>query len=170
MLVKTYGAAVQGIDAIVVTIETVVDRGFSFTMVGLPDAAVKESYQRVVSAINQSGAEFPRHRVVINLSPADVKKEGAAYDLPIAIGILAAAEKIPSERLGGMMIMGELSLDGSVLPIRGVLPMAIKARSLGYHGMIVPKANATEAAVVNNLTVYGVDNLRHVLDFLSGNA
>ncbi|MDE6652530.1 MAG: YifB family Mg chelatase-like AAA ATPase [Paramuribaculum sp.] len=170
MLVKTYGAAVQGIDAIVVTIETVVDRGFSFTMVGLPDAAVKESYQRVVSAINQSGAEFPRHRVVINLSPADVKKEGAAYDLPIAIGILAAAEKIPSERLGGMMIMGELSLDGSVLPIRGVLPMAIKARSLGYHGMIVPKANATEAAVVNNLTVYGVDNLRQVLDFLSGNA
>ena len=170
MLVKTYGAAVQGIDAIVVTIETVVDRGFSFTMVGLPDAAVKESYQRVVSAINQSGAEFPRHRVVINLSPADVKKEGAAYDLPIAIGILAAAEKIPAERLGGLMIMGELSLDGSVLPIRGVLPMAIKARSLGYEGMIVPKANATEAAVVNNLTVYGVDNLRQVLDFLAGKA
>ncbi|MDE6264279.1 MAG: YifB family Mg chelatase-like AAA ATPase [Paramuribaculum sp.] len=168
MLVKTYGAAVQGIDAIVVTIETVVDRGFSFTMVGLPDAAVKESYQRVVSAINQSGAEFPRHRVVINLSPADVKKEGAAYDLPIAVGILAAAEKIPSEKLGGLMIMGELSLDGSVLPIRGVLPMAIKARSLGYQGMIVPKANATEAAVVNNLDVYGVDNLREVLDFLSG--
>ena len=170
MLVKTYGAAVQGIDAIVVTIETVVDRGFSFTMVGLPDAAVKESYQRVVSAINQSGAEFPRHRVVINLSPADVKKEGAAYDLPIAIGILAAAEKIPAERLGGLMIMGELSLDGSVLPIRGVLPMAIKARTLGYEGMIVPKANATEAAVVNNLTVYGVDNLRQVLDFLAGKA
>ncbi|MBD5174063.1 MAG: YifB family Mg chelatase-like AAA ATPase [Bacteroidales bacterium] len=170
MLVKTYGAAVQGIDAIVVTIETVVDRGFSFTMVGLPDAAVKESYQRVVSAINQSGAEFPRHRVVINLSPADVKKEGAAYDLPIAIGILAAAEKIPAERLGGLMIMGELSLDGSVLPIRGVLPMAIKARSLGYEGMIVPKANATEAAVVNNLTVYGVDNLRQMLDFLAGKA
>ena len=163
MLVKTYGAAVQGIDAIVVTIETVVDRGFSFTMVGLPDAAVKESYQRVVSAINQSGAEFPRHRVVINLSPAYVKKEGAAYDLPIAIGILAAAEKIPAERLGGLMIMGELSLDGSVLPIRG-------ARSLGYEGMIVPKANATEAAVVNNLTVYGVDNLRQVLDFLAGKA
>lgn len=168
MLVKTYGAAVQGIDAIVVTIETVVDRGFSFTMVGLPDAAVKESYQRVVSAINQSGTEFPRHRVVINLSPADVKKEGAAYDLPIAIGILAAAEKIPAERLGGLMIMGELSLDGSVLPIRGVLPMAIKARSLGYEGMIVPKANATEAAVVNNLAVYGVENLREVLDFLTG--
>ncbi|MDE7451943.1 MAG: YifB family Mg chelatase-like AAA ATPase [Paramuribaculum sp.] len=168
MLVKTYGAAVQGIDAIVVTIETVVDRGFSFTMVGLPDAAVKESYQRVVSAINQSGTEFPRHRVVINLSPADVKKEGAAYDLPIAVGILAAAEKIPSDRLEGLMIMGELSLDGSVLPIRGVLPMAIKARSLGYKGMIVPKANATEAAVVNNLDVYGVDNLRKVLDFLAG--
>lgn len=170
MLVKTYGAAVQGIDAIVVTIETVVDRGFSFTMVGLPDAAVKESYQRVVSAISQSGAEFPRHRVVINLSPADVRKEGAAYDLPIAVGILAAAEKIPADMLGGLMIMGELSLDGSVLPIRGVLPMAIKARELGFKGMIVPAANATEAAVVNNLDVYGVENLSQVLGLLSGAA
>lgn len=168
MLVKTYGAAVQGIDAIVVTLETVVDRGFSFTMVGLPDAAVKESYQRVMSAVNQSGAEYPRHRIVINLSPADVKKEGAAYDLPIAVGILAAAEKIPADMLGGYMIMGELSLDGTVLPIRGVLPMAIKAREMGFKGMIVPKANATEAAVVNNLEVYGVDSLRQVLDFLSG--
>lgn len=168
MLVKTYGAAVQGIDAIVVTLETVVDRGFSFTMVGLPDAAVKESYQRVMSAVNQSGAEYPRHRIVINLSPADVKKEGAAYDLPIAVGILAAAEKIPADMLGGYMIMGELSLDGTVLPIRGVLPMAIKARELGFKGMIVPKANATEAAVVNNLEVYGVESLRQVLDFLSG--
>ena len=168
MLVKTYGAAVQGIDALVVTLETVVDRGFSFTMVGLPDAAVKESYQRVVSAISQSGAEFPRHRVVINLSPADVKKEGAAYDLPIAVGILAAAEKIPADMLGGLMIMGELSLDGSVLPIKGVLPMAIKARELGFRGMIVPAANATEAAVVNNLEVYGVDTLSQVLEFLSG--
>ncbi len=157
----------QGIDAIVVTLETVVDRGFSFTMVGLPDAAVKESYQRVMSAVNQSGAEYPRHRIVINLSPADVKKEGAAYDLPIAVGILAAAEKIPADMLGGYMIMGELSLDGTVLPIRGVLPMAIKARELGFKGMIVPKANSTEAAVVNNLEVYGVDNLRQVLDFLS---
>ncbi len=168
MLVKTYGAAVQGIDALVVTLETVVDRGFSFTMVGLPNAAVKESYQRVVSAISQSGAEFPRHRVVINLSPADVKKEGAAYDLPIAVGILAAAEKIPADMLGGLMIMGELSLDGSVLPIKGVLPMAIKARELGFRGMIVPAANATEAAVVNNLEVYGVDTLSQVLEFLSG--
>lgn len=168
MLVKTYGAAVQGIDALVVTIETVVDRGFSFTMVGLPDAAVKESYQRVVSAIAQSGEDFPRHRVVINLSPADVKKEGAAYDLPIAVGILAASERVSVDMLGSLMIMGELSLDGSVLPIRGVLPMAIKARELGFRGMIVPRSNATEAAVVNNLEVYGVDNLRQVLDFLGG--
>lgn len=170
MLVKTYGAAVQGIDAIVVTVEAVVSRGFSFTMVGLPDAAVKESYQRVLSALVESKEDFPRRRVVINLSPADVKKEGAAYDLPIAIGVLAADEKIPAEALSGLMIMGELSLDGTVLPIRGVLPMAIKARELGFKGMIVPIDNATEAAVVNNLNVYGVSNLRQVIDFIRGNA
>ncbi|WP_305302311.1 magnesium chelatase domain-containing protein, partial [Paramuribaculum intestinale] len=146
MLVKTYGAAVQGIDAIVVTIETVVEQGFSFCMVGLPDTAVKESYQRVQAAMTQSGTGWPRRKVTINLSPADVRKEGAAYDLPIAIGALAADGKIPPESLEGMMIMGELSLDGSLLPIKGVLPMAIKARSLGFRGMIVPHDNATEAA------------------------
>ena len=168
MLVKTYGAAVQGIDAIVVTIETVVDHGFGFTMVGLPDTAVKESYQRVQAAMVQSGAEWPRRKVMINLSPADVKKEGAAYDLPIAVSALAAAEKLPADRLGSLMIMGELSLDGSLLPIRGVLPMAIKAREMGFEGMIVPERNATEAAVVNNLNVYGASCLREVIDFLSG--
>ncbi|WP_304611476.1 YifB family Mg chelatase-like AAA ATPase, partial [Paramuribaculum intestinale] len=168
MLVKTYGAAVQGIDAIVVTIETVVEQGFSFCMVGLPDTAVKESYQRVQAAMTQSGTGWPRRKVTINLSPADVRKEGAAYDLPIAIGALAADGKIPPESLEGMMIMGELSLDGSLLPIKGVLPMAIKARSLGFRGMIVPHDNATEAAVVNNLDVYGADSLRQVIDLLCG--
>ncbi len=167
MLVKTYGAAVQGIDAIVVTIETVVEQGFSFCMVGLPDTAVKESYQRVQAAMTQSGTGWPRRKVTINLSPADVRKEGAAYDLPIAIGALAADGKIPPESLEGMMIMGELSLDGSLLPIKGVLPMAIKARSLGFRGMIVPHDNATEAAVVN-LDVYGADSLRQVIDLLCG--
>ena len=170
MLVKTYGAAVQGIDAIVVTIETVVEQGFSFCMVGLPDTAVKESYQRVQAAMAQSGTGWPRRKVTINLSPADMRKEGAAYDLPIAIAALAADGKLPAESLDGMMIMGELSLDGSLLPIKGVLPMAIKARSLGFKGMIVPLDNATEAAVVNNLHVYGARSLRQVIDFLSGKA
>lgn len=170
MLVKVYGAAVQGIDAIVVTIETVAERGFNFCMVGLPDAAVKESYQRVMSALTQSGYEFPRRRVVINLSPADVKKEGAAYDLPIAVSALAADERIPADSLADCMMMGELSLDGTLLPIRGVLPMAITARAKGFKRMIVPKANATEAAVVNNIEVYGADSLREVVEFIAGRA
>ncbi|MDE7025804.1 MAG: YifB family Mg chelatase-like AAA ATPase [Paramuribaculum sp.] len=168
MLVKIFGAAVQGIDAIPVTIEVVAEQGFSYTMVGLPDTAVKESYQRVMAAMQQSGLEFPRRRLVMNLSPADVRKEGAAYDLPIAIGVLAAAEKLSADSLQGYMIMGELSLDGSVLPIRGALPMAILARSKGYKGMILPKANATEAAVVNNLDVIGVESLAEVVDYLQG--
>ncbi len=169
MLVKTYGAAVQGIDAIVVTIEVVADQGAMFSLVGMADTAVKESYQRVLSAVTQSGHHWPRRRIVINLSPADVRKEGAAYDLPIAIGILAACEQVKCQRpLERFMIMGELSLDGSVLPIRGVLPMAIKARELGFTGMIVPKKNAEEAAVVNNLEVYGVNSLSEVIEFFSG--
>lgn len=168
MLVKIYGAATQGIDAIKVTIEVMASQGINFHMVGLPDTAVKESHQRVQTAIAQSGIEFPRRHIVVNLAPADVKKEGAAYDLPIAIGVLAASEKFTTTDLDKYMIMGELSLDGSVLPIRGVLPMAILARKLGFRGMIVPEANATEAAVVNDLEVYGVQNLRQVTGFLSG--
>ncbi|MEZ3591788.1 MAG: YifB family Mg chelatase-like AAA ATPase [Muribaculaceae bacterium] len=168
MLIKTLGAAVQGIDAILVTIEVSVEQGISYCIVGLPDAAVRESHQRVQSALKQSGQEYPRRRVVINMSPADVKKEGAAYDLPIAVGILAADGKIAAEALDGYMIMGELSLDGSVLPIRGVLPMAIKAREMGLRGMIVPRGNATEAAVVDRLDVYGVDSLSQVIALLRG--
>lgn len=168
MLVKTYGAAVNGIDAILITIEVSVEQGILYCIVGLPDAAVKESYQRILSAVKHSNQDFPRRRVVVNMSPADVKKEGAAYDLPIAVGILAADEKLNASRLSEYLIMGELSLDGSVLPIKGVLPMAIKARELGFKGMIVPQANATEAAVVNNLDVYGVDNLAQVIGFFNG--
>lgn len=170
MLVKTFGAAVYGIDAILVTIETSVSLGAQFTIVGLPDTAVKESYQRVMTATEQSGLKSPVRRTVVNLSPADVKKEGSAFDLPIAISILGASEMLPSARLGEFMIMGELSLDGSVLPIRGALPMAIKARELGFKAMIVPEANATEAAVVNNLEVYGVHSLRQVADLLKGDS
>lgn len=169
MLVKTYGAAVHGIDALVVTIEMTVDNGFQFCMVGLPDTAVKESHQRVMSAIKESGYVVPRRKsVVVNLAPADVKKEGAAYDLPIAVSLLVGSGVIEAPELGRYIIMGELSLDGSVLPIRGALPMAIEARRQGYKGIIVPAANATEAAVVNNLEVYGVNSLLEVVDFLRG--
>ncbi len=169
MLVKTFGAAVQGIDALIVTIEVTMENGFQFCMVGLPDAAVKESHQRVVSAIKESGYDPPRRKnIVINLSPADVKKEGAAYDLPIAIALMVGGGVIEAPGLDRYIIMGELSLDGTVLPIRGALPMAIEARKRGYKGIIVPQANASEAAVVNNLEVYGVRNLLEVVDFLRG--
>lgn len=168
MLSKVYSAAIQGIDAFVVTIEVVVERGVQFTIVGLPDAAVKESYQRIVSAMKQSGVPFPHKRTVINLAPADVKKEGAAFDLPMAVGILSANETLQCDNLADYMIMGELSLDGSVLPIRGALSMAIKAREEGFKRIIVPKANVTEAAIVNDVEVFGVENLAEVVDFLSG--
>lgn len=168
MLSKVYSASIYGIDAFVVTIEVVVEKGVQFTIVGLPDTAVKESYQRIVSAMKQSGVSFPHKRTVINLAPADVKKEGAAFDLPMAIGILAANETLQCEDLKDYMIMGELSLDGSILPIRGALPIAIKAREEGFKKLIVPKANVAEAAVVNNLEVYGAENLLEVVDFLSG--
>ena len=159
----------SGIDAIVVTVEVSVDQGASFAIVGLPDTAVKESCERVRSAIKESGYKFPHRSTVVNMSPADVRKEGAAYDLPIAVGILAGSNQLePVPAPNTYMIMGELSLDGSLLPIRGVLPMAIKARELGFKGMILPKDNAVEAATVNNLNVYGAENLRQVIEFLAG--
>ncbi len=170
MLTKTLSAAVQGIDAIVVTIEVSVDWGTGFVIVGLPDAAVKESSERVRCAIQQAGFDFPRKSVVINMSPADIKKEGSAYDLPIAIGILAADEKVKSDALGRYMLMGELSLDGAVRPIKGALPMAIKAREMKLDGFILPKENAMEAAVVNNLNIYGVESIDQVIAFFNGTA
>lgn len=168
MLVKIYGAAVKGIDAITVTIEVSVSTGFQYCIVGLPDTAIKESNERIKSALKETGFKLPRRNVVINLAPADVRKEGSAYDLPIAIGILAGGEEIIATDLDKYLIMGELSLDGSLLPIKGVLPMAIEARRLGFKGMILPKANATEAAVVNNLEVYGAANLAEVVSHLTG--
>ena len=146
MLAKVCGAALQGIDAIRISIETLVEPGFSITLVGMPDKAVKESIQRVESAVNHSALEFPRRKILINMAPAEVRKEGAAYDLPLAVGILAADRKIPADLLDRYMIMGELSLDGSLLPVSGVLPMAILARQLGMKGFIVPEQNAREAA------------------------
>lgn len=168
MLTKTYSAAILGIDAFPVTIETDSDRGSLFSIVGLPDTAVKESHQRMVSAITHSGAKFPHRGLTINLAPADVKKEGAAFDLPMAIGVLTATGLVPSEHLPDYMMMGELSLDGSVLPVKGALPMAVKARELGFKRLIVPEANVTEAGVVNKIEVFGVKSLSEAIALVAG--
>lgn len=168
MLTKVYSAAISGIDAFTVTIETAVKKGSMFSIVGLPDAAVKEAYTRITTALQLSGIGFPHKCTIINLSPADVKKEGAAFDLPMALGVLAANEKIPSEHLADYMIMGELSLDGSVLPVKGVLPMAIKAREMGFKRLIVPEANVTEAAIVNKVEVFGVRGIADAVGIIAG--
>jgi Mg chelatase-like protein len=170
MLIKLTGAALQGIDAIPVTIEVVCEIGFQTILVGLPDTAVKESTERVAAAMQQSGFDMPRKKTVVNMAPADVRKEGSAYDLPIALGILAASQQVAEAPFTDYLIMGELSLDGTLKPVRGILPMAIMARSIGLKGIIVPEANATEAAVVNNIQVYGMTNLRQVCDFFEGKA
>ena len=168
MLVKTFGSAICGVKALMVTVEVSVDVGVNFLLVGLPDSAVKESQQRIATAISQYGYHIPGKKVVINMAPADLKKEGAAYDLTIAIGILAAAGDMRADDLCRYVIMGELSLDGSLRPIKGALPIAIEARRQKFKGIIVPKANAREAAIVNNLEVYGADNVKQVIDHLNG--
>ncbi|HOI27593.1 MAG TPA: YifB family Mg chelatase-like AAA ATPase [Paludibacteraceae bacterium] len=168
MLVKTYGAAVQGIHATTITMEVNVSQGIKFFLVGLPDVAVKESHERIVSALQFIGLRLPKYQIIINMAPADIRKEGASYDLPLAIGILAAAGNMKSDDLDKYMIMGELSLDGTLQPIKGVLPIAIKAREEGFKGFILPKANAREAAVVSDLEVYGAENLKEVIAFLNG--
>ena len=167
MLVKTFGAAVQGIHATTITIEVNVSQGIRFMLVGLPDNAIKESHERIVSAIQFCGMKFPHQQVVINMAPADIRKEGAAYDLPLAIGILAASGAVLNEELSDYIIMGELSLDGTLHPIKGILPIAIKAREEGFKGLIIPKENAKEAAVVNNLDVYGANCLLEVINFFN---
>lgn len=169
MLAKTFGSAVFGVDAYIITIEVSVGKGTKFFLVGLPDSAIKESEQRVEAAIKQTGYAMPRTKVVVNLAPADIRKEGSAYDLPIALGILAGSGQITTPDANRYVIMGELSLDGSLRPIRGVLPIAIEARKAGFKGFILPKENATEAAIVNNLDVIGVETLREAIDFLEGN-
>lgn len=167
MLVKVFGAAVQGINATLITIEVNCTKGIKFMLVGLPDASVKESHERIISALQENGYKFPRQQVIINMSPADIRKEGTAYDLPLALGVLAASEAIKSERLADYVIMGELSLDGTILPIKGALPIAIMAREMGYKGLILPKENGREAAVVNNLEVYAVENITEVVEFIN---
>lgn len=168
MLVKTYGSAILGVGALTITIEVSVEQGVNFMLVGLPDNAVKESQQRIQSALLQCRHHIPQRRVIINMAPADIRKEGSAYDLPLAIGILAADGQIQAGELENYVIMGELSLDGSLRPIKGALPMAIEARKKKFKGFILPKDNAREAAIVNNLDVYGVENIQQVIDFLNG--
>ncbi|MCD6012668.1 MAG: YifB family Mg chelatase-like ATPase [Flavipsychrobacter sp.] len=171
MLVKLFGSAVYGVDAITITIEVDTPGGqLGYFIVGLPDNAVKESTERVLSAIMNSGYNRPRYKMVVNMAPADIKKAGAAYDLPIALGFLGATEQLPTEHLHEYVIMGELSLDGSVRPIKGALPIAIKTRAEKFKGLIVPKENAREAALVNNLDVYGVEHIKDVIDFFNDNS
>ena len=168
MLVKTFAAAMSGISATIITIEVSCTKGIQFFLVGLPDVAVRESHERIISALQVNGYKFPRSRIVINMAPADIRKEGSAYDLPLAIGVLAAAGDIDSSLLDKYMLMGELSLDGTLQPIKGALPIAIKAREEGFKGFILPRKNAYEAAVVDKLEVFGADNIKEVIEFFSG--
>lgn len=167
MLIKTFCASVQGIDATMITIEVSISNGIKFFMVGLPDVSIRESHERILSAFNHTGHKFPRKQVIINMSPADIRKTGAGYDLPIAMGILAASEEIKADKLNEYAIMGELSLDGTIVPIRGVLPIAIKVKEAGLKGLILPKENTKEASVVNGIDVLGVSNINEVIAFLN---
>ena len=168
MLVKTYGCAIIGIQALLITVEVNIDQGIQFFMVGLPDNAVRESHQRIESALKNNGYKIPGKKIVINMAPADIRKEGSSYDLPIAIGILAASEMIRSDKLEKFMIMGELSLDGSLLPVKGALPISLEAKKLGFRGLVLPAGNAREAAVVEDIEVYGANNIREVIDLFNG--
>ena len=172
MLVKTYASALQGVDALTITVEVntgAVASGAQFYhLVGLPDNAVKEGFRRIEAAISNVGLKMKRLRTVVSLAPANIKKEGSAYDLPIAMACLAATQQVESAQLEQFVLMGELSLDGTLRPIKGALPIAIQARKEQFRGLIVPKQNAREAAIVNNLEVYGIENLRDAIDFFNG--
>lgn len=169
MLVKVYGSATHGVSAQTITIEVNVDKGVGYHLVGLPDNAIKESSHRISAALKNVGYKLPGKKITINMAPADLRKEGSAYDLSIAMGILVASEQINATNLGDYIIMGELSLDGGLQPIKGVLPIAIKAREEGFKGMILPKQNTREAAIVNDLEVYGVENIKEVIEFFNEN-
>lgn len=167
MLIKTYGYAVYGIEAIPITVESNIDSGINFFLVGLPDSAVKESHQRIKAAFTNTELKFPRKEITINMAPADIRKEGSAYDLTIAVGILAASKQIIDTTISDYVVMGELSLDGGLRPIKGALPMAIKAKQKGFKGFILPKQNAQEVSVVSGLKIYGVETIRDVVDFFN---
>ncbi len=168
MLVKTYGSAVHGITATTVTVEVNIGQGINFYLVGLPDSAVKESHQRIDAALKNNGLKIPGKQITVNMAPADIRKEGSAYDLTIAVGILAASEQIISEEVSKYIIMGELALDGELRPIKGTLPIAIKAKQEGFKGVILPEENAKEAAVVDGLDIYGITNIKQIIDFFNG--
>ncbi len=167
MLIKVYGSTLQGISAATITIEVNISRGIRFFIVGLADHAVRESQQRIETAITNNGFDWPRYRVVINLAPADIRKEGTQLDLPLAVGILAATKQVNRDRLKDYLILGELSLDGSVLPVKGVLPMILHAKEKGFRGAIVPRRNAREAMVVEGIEVIPVTDLKSVVVFLN---
>src|SRR5690606_30968036 len=160
MLVKTYGCAVYGIEAIPITVETNIGRGINFHMVGLPDNAVKDSQKRIKAAFSNSEFKYPGKEITVNLAPADIRKEWSAYDLTSAVGILSASDQIQSDLVSEYLIMGELSLDGGLRPIKGALPIAIKARELGFKGFILPKQNENEVAIVDGLDIYGVTHIK----------
>ena len=165
MLTKVFGSAVFGVEATTITVEVNVDKGVGYHLVGLPDNAIKESNYRIAAALLNNGYKIPGKKITINMAPADLRKEGSAYDLTLALGILTASGQIQSNELEKYIIMGELSLDGSLQPIKGALPIAIKAREEGFTGFILPKDNAKEAAIVSDLKVYGIENIREVIDF-----
>jgi magnesium chelatase family protein len=168
MLVKTYCAAVNGLEVTTVTVEVSMMRGVQFHLTGLADTAVRESYDRIKAALVNNGFKMPMMEITVNMAPADIKKEGSGYDLPVAVGILASANSVDSSRLSRFMMVGELGLDGHLQPVRGVLPIAIRARAEHYEGLIVPIENVREAAVVNNIAIYGMETLTDVINFLNG--
>src|SRR5690606_18958139 len=165
MLIKVYGSAIYGVNAKTITIEVNGEIGVGYFLVGLPDNAIKESNYRIGTALANSGFKIPGKKITINMTPADLHKEGSAYDLTIAMGVLAASQQINSEGISDYLIMGELALDGEIRPIRGVLPIAIQARNEGFKGFILPKQNAKEASIVNDLEVIGVENIKEVIAF-----
>src|SRR5690606_3505218 len=165
MLKKVFGSAVFGVEATTITVEVNVDSGIGYHLVGLPDKAIKESNYRIAAALQNNGYKIPGKKITINMAPADLRKEGSAYDLTLAIGILAASRQIKADHLDKYLIMGELSLDGSLQPIRGALPIAVKAREEGFEGFILPVQNAKEAAIVNDLKIFGVDNIKQVINY-----
>ncbi len=169
MLIKVYGSAVFGIEATTIIVEVNIDKGIGYHLVGLPDNAVKESSYRISAALQNIGYKLPGKKITVNMAPADLRKEGSAYDLTLAAGILAASNQIRSKGIERYIIMGELSLDGSLQPIKGALPIAIKAKEEGFKGFILPKQNAKEAAIVEGLSVYGIENIKELIEFLEGN-
>jgi magnesium chelatase family protein len=168
MLVKVFGSAVFGVQATTITVEVNIDKGVGYHLVGLPDNAIKESNYRIAAALSNNGYKIPVKKITLNLAPADLRKEGSAYDLTLAIGILVASGQIKADDVDKYIIMGELSLDGGLQPIKGALSIAIQAREEGFKGFFLPKQNAKEAAVVDGLEVYGIENVTEIINFFEG--